>query len=165
MPEPERYSDGAAQASAVAPAIAPLAAAHLGPDYLAGPVVPIASATDRAITQLLEDPASSIPFVTGEQVTYALRTADSRYFTGAAPEDSAFGAATPLAYSDVAHALLDFHDASTDDAQLGGDRPLAVSAVQQAIAGFDATAPEEISARISTDLKPATIGLGTVGLK
>jgi Ca2+-binding RTX toxin-like protein len=137
----------------------------LGPNYTKTSAVATTSPTENAITRLLEDPMSAIPFVTGEQVNYALRTADSRYFTGAAAQESAFGLAVPIAAADVTNALLDFHDGASDDALLGGDKPLDMSAVEQALAGFNATAPEEISARISTDLKPAAIGLGKVGLK
>jgi hypothetical protein len=122
----------------------------------------------------------NMQFVTGAAVSRAVdANASAQFFAGAqaattsSPDFNVVGAEGVQPYSlpllsaaDVQSALLDFHTGSdidhTSDAAVGIDSSL----IDQALSRHSGLGgAESINARVSTELKPAEIGLGSVGIK
>jgi hypothetical protein len=129
---------------------------------------------------LFQSPSQSLQFVTGAAVSRAVEAdASSRFFAGApstaltATEFNAAGAEGVQAYStpmlsaaDVQSALLDFHTGGDIDHASDGAGGIDSSLIDQALSRHGGLGgAESINARVSTELKPAEIGLGSVGIK
>lgn len=122
-------------------------------------------------------------YVTGAVVSRALAESDSRMLTGnsvsatdtprAAQAQADLGHAMPfVSAQSVQHALSDFSansalastEAGTDAADAGAGG-IDLSITDRALARLGGINGDAFGSAISTDLKPAEIGLGTVGLK
>ncbi|MCA3027797.1 MAG: hypothetical protein ING66_04280 [Rhodocyclaceae bacterium] len=153
----------------------------------AGPTSPSVDLTGRSFASsgggLFQSPSQSLQFVTGAAVSRAVEAdASSRFFAGpqatasTATDFAAVGAEGVQAYStpmlsaaDVQSALLDFHTGGDIDHAGDGAGGIDSSLIDQALSRHGGHGglggAESINARVSTELKPAEIGLGSVGIK